>query len=76
MLNNHNIAFHMLAEIRHYVYEALERLAPAKLEEKKNGDMLSLMTADIETLEVFYAHTLSPMLIALLSGLTIFIIGI
>lgn len=73
---NHNIAFHMLAEIRHYVYEALERLAPAKLEEKKNGDMLSLMTADIETLEVFYAHTLSPMLIALLSGLTIFIIGI
>lgn len=73
---NHNIAFHMLAEIRHYVYEALERLAPAKLEEKKNGDMLSLMTADIETLEIFYAHTLSPMLIALLSGLTIFIIGI
>ena len=72
---NHNIAFHMLAEIRHYVYEALERLAPAKLEEKKNGDMLSLMTADIETLEIFYAHTLSPMLIALLSGLTIFIIG-
>ena len=61
---NHNIAFHMLAEIRHYVYEALERLAPAKLEE------------NIETLEVFYAHTLSPMLIALLSGLTIFIIGI
>lgn len=70
---NHNIAFHMLAEIRHYVYEALERLAPAKLEDKKSGDMLSLMTADIETLEVFYAHTLSPMLIALLSFLIVFI---
>lgn len=70
---NHNIAFHMLATIRHHVYDALERLAPAKLEDKKSGDMLSLMTSDIETLEVFYAHTLSPMLIALLSFLIVFI---
>lgn len=70
---NHNIAFHMLAEIRHHVYEALERLAPAKLEDKRSGDMLSLMTSDIETLEVFYAHTLSPMVIASLTFLTVFI---
>lgn len=71
---NHNIAFHMLAETRHHVYFALEKLSPAKLEDKKSGDLLSLMTSDIETLEIFYAHTISPVLIAFFTGLTFFLI--
>lgn len=72
---NHNIAFHMLAEVRHQVYGALERLAPSKLESKKSGDLLSLITSDIETLEIFYAHTISPVLIATMTLIIMFTLG-
>lgn len=61
---NHYIAFKLLALIRDKVFAALRRLAPAKLEGRDKGDLMSLVTADIELLEVFYAHTVSPVLIA------------
>lgn len=61
---NHYIAFKLLALIRDKVFAALRRLAPAKLEGRDKGDLISLVTADIELLEVFYAHTVSPILIA------------
>ena len=63
---NHYLAFKLLALVRDRVFGALRRLAPAKLEGRDKGDLVSLVTADIELLEVFYAHTLSPVLIALL----------
>lgn len=62
---NHYLAFKLLALVRDKVFAALRRLAPAKLEGRDKGDLVSLVTADIELLEVFYAHTLSPVLIAL-----------
>lgn len=64
---NHYIAFRILAILRDKVYKALRRLAPAKLEGRDKGDLISLITNDIELLEVFYAHTISPMLIAVLT---------
>lgn len=63
---NHFIAFMLLALIRDKVFAALRRLCPAKLEGKDKGDLISLITSDIELLEVFYAHTVSPICIALL----------
>ena len=63
---NHFIAFKLLALIRDRVFGALRRLCPAKLEGKDKGDLISLITSDIELLEVFYAHTISPICIALL----------
>lgn len=63
---NHYIAFKLLALIRDRVFRALRRLAPAKLESRDRGDLISLITSDIELLEVFYAHTISPAAIALL----------
>lgn len=63
---NHYLAFKLLALVRDKVFGALRRLAPAKLEGRDKGDLVSLVTADIELLEVFYAHTLSPVLMALL----------
>lgn len=63
---NHFIAFKLLALIRDRVFRALRRLAPAKLEGRGKGDLISLITSDIELLEVFYAHTISPAAIALL----------
>ena len=63
---NHNIAFRLLAIIRHHVFTALRKLTPAKLEGKDKGDLINLITSDIELLEVFYAHTISPIFIALL----------
>lgn len=63
---NHFIAFKLLALIRDRVFRALRRLCPAKLEGKDKGDLISLITSDIELLEVFYAHTVSPVMIALL----------
>lgn len=63
---NHYIAFKLLALIRDRVFRALRRLAPAKLEGRDRGDLISLITSDIELLEVFYAHTISPAAIALL----------
>lgn len=63
---NHFIAFKLLALIRDRVFGALRRLCPAKLEGKDKGDLISVITSDIELLEVFYAHTISPICIALL----------
>ena len=63
---NHFIAFKLLALIREKVFIALRRLCPAKLEGKYKGDLISVITSDIELLEVFYAHTVSPVLIAVL----------
>ena len=66
---NHYIAFKLLAIIRHQVFAALRRLCPAKLEGKDRGNLISLITSDIELLEVFYAHTISPIAIAFLTSL-------
>ncbi|MBQ8313505.1 MAG: thiol reductant ABC exporter subunit CydC [Clostridia bacterium] len=63
---NHFIAFKLLALIRDKVFGALRRLCPAKLEGKDKGDLISVITSDIELLEVFYAHTISPIAIAAL----------
>ena len=63
---NHFIAFKLLALIRDKVFRALRKLCPAKLEGKDKGDLISVITSDIELLEVFYAHTISPAAIALL----------
>ncbi|MDD4849604.1 MAG: ABC transporter ATP-binding protein [Gemmiger sp.] len=66
---NHFIAFKLLALIRDSVFTALRRLCPAKLDGKEKGNLIAVITADIELLEVFYAHTLSPILIAVLMAL-------
>ena len=63
---NHFIAFKLLALIRDQVFQALRRLCPAKLEGRDKGDLISVITSDIELLEVFYAHTISPAAIAAL----------
>ena len=72
---NHFIAFKLLALIRDKVFCALRRLCPAKLEGKEKGSLISVITSDIELLEVFYAHTISPALIALLfcTGICLFL---
>lgn len=73
---NHFIAFKLLAIIRHKVFAALRRLCPAKLEGRDKGNLISVITTDIELLEVFYAHTISPIAIAFLTSLImIFFIG-
>lgn len=66
---NHYIAFTLLAIIRDKVFKALRRLCPAKLEGRDKGDLISLITGDVELLEVFYAHTVSPIAIAVLTEL-------
>ncbi len=66
---NHFIAFRLLALIRDKVFTALRRLCPAKLDGRDKGNLISLITSDIELLEVFYAHTISPIAIALLMAL-------
>lgn len=66
---NHYIAFKLLAIIRHRVFGALRRLCPAKLEGRDRGNLISVITSDIELLEVFYAHTISPVAIAALTSL-------
>lgn len=63
---NHFIAFKLLAQIRDKIFRALRRLCPAKLDGRDKGDLISVITSDIELLEVFYAHTISPEAIALL----------
>lgn len=70
---NHYIAFKLLAIIRDRVFKALRRLSPAKLEGKDKGNLISLITSDIELLEVFYAHTISPTCIAILTSLVMLI---
>ena len=66
---NHYIAFKLLAILRQKVFAALRRLAPAKLDGRDKGDLISVITSDIELLEVFYAHTISPAAIALVMSL-------
>lgn len=66
---NHFIAFKLLALIRDKVFIALRRLCPAKLEGRDKGDLISVITSDIELLEVFYAHTISPVVIAILNSI-------
>lgn len=70
---NHYIAFKLLAMIRHKIFVALRKLCPAKLEGKDKGNLISIITTDIELLEVFYAHTISPILIAILTSLVMVI---
>lgn len=67
--SNHYIAFKLLAIIRDKVFKALRKLAPAKLEGKDKGNLISIITSDIELLEVFYAHTISPVCIAFITCL-------
>lgn len=67
--SNHYIAFKLLAAIRHKVFASLRRLAPAKLSGSEKGNLISIITSDIELLEVFYAHTISPVVIAVLTSL-------
>ncbi len=66
---NHFIAFKLLAIIRHKVFASLRKLCPAKLEGQDKGNLISIITTDIELLEVFYAHTISPIAIAFLTSL-------
>lgn len=73
---NHFIAFKLLAIIRHDIFAALRRLCPAKLEGRDKGNLISVITSDIELLEVFYAHTISPIAIAILTeGIMVGFIG-
>lgn len=73
---NHFIAFKLLAIIRHNIFAALRRLCPAKLEGRDKGNLISIITSDIELLEVFYAHTISPVAIAILTeGIMVGFIG-
>ena len=64
--SNHYIAFRLLALLRDKIFAALRRLCPAKLETKQKGSIIAMITSDIETLEVFYAHTISPICIAVI----------
>lgn len=74
--SNHYIAFRLLARIRHQVFHALRKLAPAKLDGSGKGNLIAIITSDIELLEVFYAHTISPIMIAIVtSGIMIWFLG-
>ncbi len=70
--SNHYIAFRLLAVLRDKIFKKLRQLCPAKLEGKQKGAIIAMLTADIETLEVFYAHTISPICIAVLVELIVF----
>lgn len=71
--SNHYIAFRLLAVLRDKIFGALRVLCPAKLESKQKGSIIAMITADIETLEVFYAHTISPICIAVLVSTAVFL---
>lgn len=66
---NHFIAFKLLAILRNIVFKKLRELCPAKLENKNKGNLIALITTDIELLEVFYAHTISPIIIAVFTSI-------
>ena len=66
-LMNHNVAFRLLALFRAKAFAALRRLAPAKLAGKGKGDLIALVTTDVELLEIFFAHTISPVVIAIVT---------
>ncbi|EDH0917297.1 amino acid ABC transporter ATP-binding/permease protein [Listeria monocytogenes] len=70
---NHDIAFRLLAIIRARIFSTLRKLGPARLSGKKSGDLITAITSDVEALEVFFAHTISPVFIAL--GTTIVTVG-
>ena len=70
--SNHYIAFRLLAVLRDKIFGALRTLCPAKLESKQKGTIIAMITSDIETLEVFYAHTISPICIAVLVSACVF----
>ncbi|MBC1862645.1 ABC transporter ATP-binding protein [Listeria welshimeri] len=70
---NHDIAFRLLAIIRARIFATLRKLGPARLSGKKSGDLITAITTDVEALEVFFAHTISPVFIAL--GTTIVTVG-
>lgn len=70
---NHYIAFRLLAILRGKIFNKLRELSPSKLEGKNKGEIISMLQSDIETLEVFYAHTITPTLIAILTSLTVFL---
>ncbi|EAF0350487.1 TPA: amino acid ABC transporter ATP-binding/permease protein [Listeria monocytogenes] len=70
---NHDIAFRLLAIIRARIFSTLRKLGPARLSGKKSGDLITAITSDVEALEVFFAHTISPVFIAL--GTTIATVG-
>ena len=71
--SNHYIAFRLLAVLRDKIFGALRILCPAKLESKQKGSIIAMITSDIETLEVFYAHTISPICIAVLVSAAVFL---
>lgn len=71
--SNHYIAFKLLAILRDKLFICLRKLAPAKVDDKNKGALISMLTSDVETLEVFYAHTLSPICIATLYFITVFL---
>ncbi|MGO5135531.1 ABC transporter ATP-binding protein [Clostridium butyricum] len=73
-LSGHYIAFKILVILRDKIFTVLRRLAPAKLEGKEKGNLISLITSDIELLEVFYAHTIAPITIAIITNAIISII--
>lgn len=70
---NHYIAFKLLAVLRDKIFASLRTLCPAKLESKQKGSIIAMITSDIETLEVFYAHTISPICIAVIVSLAVII---
>lgn len=70
---NHYIAFRLLAVLRDKIFGALRVLCPAKLESKRKGAIIAMITSDIETLEVFYAHTISPICIAAVVSTAVFL---
>lgn len=71
--SNHYIAFRLLAALRDRIFGALRILCPAKLESKQKGSIIAMITSDIETLEVFYAHTISPICIAVIVSAAVFL---
>lgn len=71
--SNHFIAFKLLAVLRDKIFKSLRILCPAKLESKQKGNIIAMITSDIETLEVFYAHTISPICIAVLVSSAVFL---
>lgn len=74
--SNHYIAFRLLAVLRDRIFGALRTLCPAKLESKQKGSIIAMITSDIETLEVFYAHTISPICIAVMvSAIVVVFVG-
>ena len=72
--SGHFIAFNILAILRDKVFKALRKLSPAKLESKEKGNLISVITSDIELLEVFYAHTVAPIAIAIITSIIMSVI--